>query len=101
MVTETSAVAGVLVMVLVTFATRVAGVWVMSHFPITPRLEAFLKAMGSSVLIAIIVPATVSGAPRLWLAVGAAVLVMATTRSALAAMIVGTAAAGLARSVGG
>jgi len=27
MVTETSAVAGVLVMVLVTFATRVAGVW--------------------------------------------------------------------------
>ena len=45
-------------------------------------------------------PVRYGGAPRLWLAVGAGVLVMATTRSALAAMIVGTAAAGLARSIG-
>jgi uncharacterized membrane protein len=100
-VSEASAIGGVLVMVLVTFATRIAGVWVMSHFRITPRLESFLKAMGSSVLIAIVVPATVAGPPRFWLAVAAAVLVMATTRSALAAMLVGTLAAGLARTVGG
>ena len=101
MVTEASAIAGVLVMVVVTFATRIAGVWVMSHFPITPRLEAFLRAMGTSVLIAILVPATAAGPPRQWLAVAAALLVMAATRSALAAMIVGTAAAGLARNFGG
>jgi len=101
MVSEAAAVGGVLVMVLVTFCTRIAGVWVMSRFTITPRIEAFLKAMGSSVLIAIVVPATVAGAPRLWLAVAAAAVVMAATRSALSAMIVGTLAAGLARSVGG
>ena len=101
MVGEAAAVGGVLVMVLVTFATRIAGVWVMSHFRITPRLEAFLKAMGSSVLIAIVVPATLSGPPRLWLAVGAAALVMAVTRNALSAMVVGTLAAALVRGIGG
>ena len=101
MVSEAAAVGAVLVMVLVTFATRVAGVWVMSHFAITPRIEAFLKSMGSSVLIAIVVPATVAGTPRLWLAVAAAGIVMAATRNSLVAMIVGTVAAALARAVGG
>jgi uncharacterized membrane protein len=101
MVSEAAALGAVLVMVVVTFATRIAGVWVMSHFAITPRIEAFLKSMGTSVPIAIVVPSTVAGTPRLWLAVAAAAIVMAATRNSLIAMTVGTVAAGLARSVSG
>ena len=55
----------------------------------------------TSVLIAIVVPSTVAGAPRLWLAVAAAAIAMVATRNSLIAMTVGTVAAGLARSIGG
>ena len=100
MVSDGAAIAAIAVMVLVTFATRVGGVWLMSHFTITPRIAAFLRSMGSSVLIAVVVPATVAGPPRYWLAAGASVAVMVATRNALWSMIAGAVAAGLARSFG-
>jgi uncharacterized membrane protein len=98
MVDEASAIGAVLLLTLVTVATRLGGVWIMSYIEITPRIEAFLKYMAASVLISIVVPATLAGTPRIWLAVGAAALVAIATRSALGAMVVGTVVAAFARS---
>jgi len=94
-----AAVAAVLLLTLVTIATRVSGVWIMSHVEITPRIEAFLKYMAVSVLISIVVPATIAAAPRIWIAVAAAGIVAALTRSALTAMLVGAALAAAVRNL--
>ena len=95
-----AALAAVAVMTLATMLTRFAGVWIMSYVRISPRIEAFLKYMAASVLISIVVPATLADPPRIWLAVAASVAVMAATPNTLAAMLVGTALAGAARAIG-
>ncbi len=99
MVEQSVAVGAVLLMTLVTVATRFSGVWIMSFVEITPRIEAFLKYLAVSVLISIVVPATLNASPRIWLAVGAAAIVMAVTRSALGAMLTGAALAAAARNL--
>jgi uncharacterized membrane protein len=95
-----AASAAVLLLAAVTMATRVGGVWIMSYVRITPRVETFLKYMSVSVLISIVVPATWAAGPHVWLGVGTAVLVMVATRSALSAMLAGTALAAVARGLG-
>jgi uncharacterized membrane protein len=100
MVDTVAAVAAVLLLTLVTMATRLGGVWMMSYVEITPRIEAFLKYMAVSVLISIVVPATLAAAPRIWIAVAAAGIVAAVTRSALGAMLVGAALAAMGKNLG-
>jgi uncharacterized membrane protein len=100
MVSDATAVFAVLLLMLVTMATRFGGVWIMSYVTITPRIEAFLKYMASGVLIAIVVPNTLAASPRIWIAVVAAAVVMVATRSALTAMLVGTALAAAGRAFG-
>jgi len=100
MVSDATAVIAVLLLALVTLATRLAGVGIMSTVTITPRIEAFLKYMASGVLIAIVVPNTLSASPRIWIAVVAAAVVMIATRSALTAMLIGTALAAAGRWFG-
>src|ERR1700682_2113439 len=100
MVDEIVAISAVLLLMLVTIATRVGGVWIMSYVKITPRIEAFLKYMATSVLISIVVPTTLAAAPRIWIAVGAAAIAMIATGSALTAMLIGTALAAFARGFG-
>jgi uncharacterized membrane protein len=95
-----AAFGAVLLLAAVTMATRLGGVWIMSYVRITPRIETFLKYMSVSVLISIVVPATWTAGPRIWLGVGTAALVMIGTRSALAAMLAGTALAAVARGFG-
>jgi uncharacterized membrane protein len=95
-----AAIAAVLLLAVVTLATRVGGVWLMSSIRITPRVEIFLKYMSVSVLISIVVPAVWRATPHIWLGVAGAALVMAATRSALSAMLAGTALAAVARSFG-
>ena len=100
MVDTVAAVAAVLLLTAVTIATRIGGVWIMSYVEITPRIEAFLKYMAVSVLISIVVPATLAAAPRIWMAVAAAGIVAAVTRNALAAMLVGAALAAMGKNLG-
>lgn len=100
MVDEVAAISAILLLMLVTIATRVGGVWIMSYVEITPRIEAFLKYMATSVLISIVVPTTLAASPRIWIAVGAAAIAVIATGSALSAMLVGTALAALARGFG-
>jgi len=100
MVSATAAIGAVVLLAVVTMATRVGGVWIMSYVAITPRIEAFLKYMSVSVLISIVAATSWAAGPRIWLAVGMAALAMAATRSAVGAMLAGTALAALGRSFG-
>jgi len=100
MVSDATAVAAVILLALLTLATRLAGVGIMSYVTITPRIEAFLKYMASGVLIAIVVPNTLAASPRIWIAVAAAGIVMVATRSALTAMLIGTTLAAAGRWFG-
>jgi uncharacterized membrane protein len=43
MVDAVGAISAVVLLAVVTMATRVGGVWIMSYVAITPRIEAFLK----------------------------------------------------------
>ena len=95
-----AAIGTVLLLAAVTLATRVGGVWMMSHVRVTPRVETFLKYMSVSVLISIVVPTAWRAAPHIALGVSGAAFVMAATRSALCAMLAGMALAALARSFG-
>jgi uncharacterized membrane protein len=97
MVDTMAAIGAVLLLTLVTIATRVSGVWIMSYVDITPRIEAFLKYMAVSALVSIVVPITAAAPPRIWLAVAASALVSITTRSALGAMLAGVIVAALAK----
>ena len=100
MVDDVAAISAVVLLMVVTMATRVGGVWIMSYVAITPRIEAFLRYMATSVLISIVVPATLAASPRIWIAVGAAAIATIGTGSALSAMLIGTALAAFARGFG-
>jgi len=51
----------ILIMAVVTLATRWGGIFLMSYIPINSRVQQFITAMSGSVLIAIIVPMFIRG----------------------------------------
>ena len=73
----------------VIYATRIAGSEVMSLFDMTPRLEAILKSMASSVLVAIVVSECVRGNLRVGAAIAVASITMLVFRNPLVAMSAG------------
>ncbi len=100
MLIEIGPAAALIAIAAVTYLTRVGGLIFMDRMTITPRIERSLEALAGSVLVAIIVPAAVAGDLAAKVAVIAAILVMALTRNAVAAMAVGMAAAIAIRMVG-
>ena len=91
----------ILGMALVTYLTRAGGVLLMGIVPVTPRVEAFLRYLSSSVLVALVVPAVIESCdPATFVAVAVTVLVMAVSRQLVAAMLVGVVAAALLRQWG-
>src|SRR3546814_14669450 len=59
--TDMGALIAVLVMALVTLATRWGGVYAMSLIPISSRVRRFIQAMLGSVLVALLTPMAVTG----------------------------------------
>ncbi|MFV8570326.1 AzlD family protein [Marinobacter sp. SBS5] len=90
----------ILLMTLVTLVTRFGGVFAMSFVKISPRVESFINAMASSVLIAIIVPMAVSGDAGALAALVATAITMLAIRKPLPAISVGLVAAALVRYFG-
>ena len=86
---ETAAWLTIFMMALAIYGTRVAGVELMALFPMTPRLEAFLKSMALSVLVAIVTTALARGGLRESAAVLAAAIVIMISKSAFAAISAG------------
>ncbi|MCH4873001.1 MULTISPECIES: AzlD family protein [Pseudomonas] len=87
----------VMIMALVTVATRWGGVYVMAFVQIGPRVEQFIAAMSSSVLVALLAPMAYQGdnAARLALLITAGAMLI--IRKPLPAIAAGVVAAALFR----
>ncbi|MEZ5844875.1 MAG: AzlD domain-containing protein [Hyphomicrobiaceae bacterium] len=96
---EAQALVAVIGMALATYATRAGGFWLMRLVPMTPVLEAFLRGMAGSVVVAIIVPQALKGDWPARAAIAASLIVMIGSRQPVAAMIAGIAVAGLWRAL--
>lgn len=87
------------IMTLVTLVTRYGGVFLMSFVAINSRVEGFINAMASSVLIAILTPLAVEGDIGARLALGTTMVLMLAFRKPLPAIGAGMAAAALSRQL--
>lgn len=87
----------VMIMALVTVATRWGGVYVMAFVQIGPRVEQFIAAMSSSVLVALLAPMAYQSdnAARLALLITAGAMLI--IRKPLPAIAAGVVAAALFR----
>ncbi|MEE1925882.1 AzlD domain-containing protein [Pseudomonas sp. 148P] len=87
----------VLVMAVVTLATRWGGVFVMSFVPINRRVQQFIGAMSGSVLVAVLTPLAISGDNGARVALASTALVMLLVKKPLPAIAAGIVAAALFR----
>lgn len=89
----------VLIMALVTLATRWGGVFVMSYVPIGYRVRQFISAMSGSVLIAVLAPLAITGDNGARLALLSTAIVMLLVKKPLPAIAAGIVAAALFRAL--
>lgn len=89
MQTSFPALLTILGMALVTYVTRMSGLWLMSHVTLSRRMKAWLGYLPGTVIVAIVAPTVFSTGLAEAGAALATVLVMARTRNVLLAMIVG------------
>ena len=85
------------VMMLVTLATRLGGAFLMEHIPLNRRVESFISAMASSVLIAIVVPMAFAGDLGAKAALLTTAIIMLVTGRSLPAIGAGFLAAAVVR----
>lgn len=88
------AVAG---MAVASYGCRVAGFLLMGYIPITPRLEAALRAMPIGVMTGIVMPSVAAGRPPEIAGLFAVGLVMKLTGSDIAAAVAGSAVVAFGR----
>ncbi|MFT3717484.1 AzlD family protein [Pseudorhodoferax sp.] len=95
--TVTGTLVIILVMAVVTLATRWGGIFVMSFIPIGRKMQQFIRAMSGSVLVALLAPLAMKGdnAARLALLVTATVMLL--LKKPLPAIAAGIIAAALLR----
>jgi uncharacterized membrane protein len=86
-------VLAVLAIGLVTYATRIGGILIMSRIPVSRRVEAFLRYLSGSVLVALVVPPVIDTGPAAWLGVAVTLAAMLRTRHALLSLVLGMATA--------
>ena len=93
------AVLAILAIGLVTYATRIGGILIMARIPVSPRIEAFLRYLSGSVLVAVVVPPVIATGPAAWLAVAVSLTAMLKTRHALLSLVLGMATAAAYRAL--
>jgi len=89
----------ILIMALVTLATRWGGLFVMSFVPINHKVQQFIAAMSGSVLVAIIAPLFLEGDLGAKVALMATAVFAITTKKPLTAIALGIALAALTRQI--
>lgn len=89
----------IVAMALITYGTRVAGLWVMAFIPLTPRIEATLRALSGSVLVALVVPAAINGGNAYVAAAATAAVLTYLTGKPMLALCVGVAMAAIGRAL--
>lgn len=98
MVDELTGYALIAAMALITYLTRVGGLWIMGFVSLTPRVEATLKALSGSVLVALVVPAAIHGGSAHVAAASIAALFAFLTGKPMLALCLGVAVAALGRA---
>ncbi|MWV38595.1 AzlD domain-containing protein [Natrialba sp. INN-245] len=81
----------VLAMAVVTYLTKVGGMWLVRHVELSERLEAGLSVLPGAIVIAILAPELAVGGPAEWGSAGLVLLVMWRTDSILLALCAGVA----------
>ncbi|MDO5679880.1 MAG: AzlD domain-containing protein [Pelistega sp.] len=89
----------VVIMGLVTLATRWGGVYIMSFVPIGKRVRQFIQAMSGSVLIALLTPIAVMGDTGARLALLVTLIMMLLVKKPLLAISCGVLTAALVRLI--
>jgi len=87
----------VLIMAVVTLATRWGGVFVMSYVPIGHRVRQFIGAMSGSVLVAVLAPLAMDGDGGARLALATTAATMLLLKKPLPAIAAGMVAAAVFR----
>lgn len=87
----------ILIMAIVTLATRWGGVFVMSFVPIGYRVRQFISAMSGSVLIALVAPVALEGDIAARLALLTTAVIMLLVKRPLPAIAAGIVVAALVR----
>ncbi len=87
----------ILVMAVVTLATRWGGVFVMSFVPISFRVQQFISAMSGSVLVAILTPLAIEGDISARLALLTTAIIMLVLKKPLPAIAGGILVAAVIR----
>ena len=78
----------ILGMAVVTYATRVAGLWLMNR-GLSPRMTSLLRHVPGAVLISIVAPTVLNGGPADLLAALTTMLVAIRTSNLVLAMLTG------------
>lgn len=79
----------ILGMALVTYLTRIGGLWLMSHVSLSERLKAWLEYLPGTILVAIVAPAVLGAGLAEVGAALATLLVAIRTRNVLLSMLIG------------
>ncbi len=87
-------------MALATYVTRIAGYWLMSHIPPSPRLRRAFDALPASIILSTLVPVAWHGGPAALAALAIAGAAMLVIRHEAVALIAGLLAAIAARAAG-
>ena len=93
--------AAVLGMAVASYACRVGGFLLMGWVPITPRLEAALRAMPIGVMTGIVAPYVAAGRPPEIAGLVAVAVAMKLTRSDIVAAVAGAAVVAVGRRLTG
>ena len=86
-------------MAVASYACRVAGFVLMRFVPVTPTVNAALKAIPLGVMIGIVTPAVAAGKLPEIVGLGVVGLAMKLARNDLAAAVAGAAAVGICRAL--
>jgi uncharacterized membrane protein len=79
-------------MVLVTYATKVGGLWLLGRIELSERAEVGLEALPGAIIVAIVAPELAGGGPPEWVAAGLAAVVAWKTDNLLVSLAVAMAA---------
>jgi uncharacterized membrane protein len=79
----------ILSMALVTYLTRIGGLWLMSHVALSGRLKAWLEYLPGTILVAIVAPAVLNAGLAEAGAALVTLLVAMRMRNVLVSMLVG------------
>lgn len=90
----------IILMALVTYATRAGGLWLASRLELSERAEAFLDHIPGAILISLVAPVVVTGGPAAWVAAAIVAVFAWRTGSLLGAMVVGVGCILALRSLG-